>query len=120
MISDIDKSVRKSVVSSFADDTKVSHVVNLLQDCLDLQSSLNEIYTWSDDNNMNFNDLKFQAIRYGKVNEQIQYFKYKTPNDEDILFESNVKDLGVTMTNNLLFRDYIERIISMDSTHIHN
>ena len=110
MISDIDKDVSNSVVSSFADDTKVSHVVNLLQDCLDLQTSLNEIYTWSENNNMNFNELKFQALRYGRVHEEIRNFKYKTPKNEEILFENSVKDLGVTMSTNLLFRDHIETL----------
>lgn len=112
MISDIDHKVSKSVVSSFADDTKVSHIISLLEDCNDLQSSLNDIYTWSEENNMNFNELKFQALRYGSVSEEIKNFMYKTPNDQDIPFESSAKDLGVMMSNNLMFRDHIDILCS--------
>ena len=125
MISDIDNKVTKSMVSSFADDTKVSHIIKLLQDCNDLQDSLNNIYTWSEDNNMNFNDLKFLALRYGSNNDEIRNFTYKTPNDNDIPFECRARDLGVTMSNNLIFRDHIEilaarcrGLLSMDPAHI--
>ena len=110
MISDIDDHVTKSTVSLFADDTKVSHILSVLQDCNDLQSSLNEIYSWSQENNMSFNDLKFHALRYGSGNEEVKNYKYKTPNGSEIPFETSIKDLGVNMSQNLLFRDHIQII----------
>ena len=77
MISDIDKNVITSNISSFADDTKISHVIKLRQDCEDLQASLNQIYEWSHKNNLKFNEDKFQALRYGPKNEID--FNYNTP-----------------------------------------
>ena len=109
-ISDIDKNTGGSTVSSFADDTKVSQVINLVQDCNDLQLSLNQIYNWSNTNNMNFNELKFQGLRYGSDNEVTKDFKYITPNGKEIPFEKSAKDLGIIMSNNLMFKDHIESL----------
>ena len=111
MISDIDTDIIKSTVSSFADDTKVSHIVQLLQDCLDLQTSLDTIYEWSDTNNLKFNSLKFQALRYGHNNNTTD-FSYKTPAGKNIPNEDTVKDLGIHMSRNMKFHDHIETIAS--------
>ena len=96
MIADIDTEVLKSTVSSFADDTKVSHVVQLREDCDDLQTSLDTIYKWSDTNNLKFNSLKFQALRYGQ-NKDTKDFTYKTPTGNNIPDEDVIKDLGIKM-----------------------
>ena len=111
MISDIDEKVLNSTLSSFADDTKVSHIINLRQDCDDLQNSLDTICKWSDDNNLNFNELKFQAVRYGD-NKETQVFKYKTPSGKYIPDENTVKDLGIMMSKNMKFSDHIDKIAS--------
>ena len=111
MISDIDTDIIKSTVSSFADDTKVSHIVQLRQDCLDLQASLDTIYDWSDTNNLKFNSLKFQALRYGN-NKNNSDFSYKTPAGEDIPNEDTIKDLGIHMSRNMKFHDHIETTAS--------
>ena len=111
MISDIDTDIIKSSVSSFADDTKVSHIVQLREDCLDLQKSLDTIYDWSDTNNLKFNSLKFQALRYGN-NKDTMDFSYKTPDGNDIPNEDQVRDLGIQMSRNMKFHDHIEIIAS--------
>ena len=111
MISDIDTEVIKSTVSSFADDTKVSHIVQMRQDCIDLQTSLDTIYKWSDKNNLKFNSLKFQALRYGQ-NKDTEDFNYVTPTGNDIPNEHTVKDLGIYMSQNMKFHDHIETIAS--------
>ena len=110
MISDIDNSVFKSKVSSFADDTKISHIINLRQDCEDLQSTLATIYDWSKANNLKFNEDKFQALRYGSNHET--NFDYKTPSNNIIPNESYVKDLGILMSSNLRFSEQINSVAS--------
>ena len=110
MIVDIDENTQNSTVSSFADDTKVSHLIKFCQDCCNLQKSLDAIYDWSVRNNMNFNELKFQAIRYGQNSEMINSFRYKTPTGQYIPDEKNVKDLGIIMSQNLTFKEHIETI----------
>ena len=110
MISDIDKNVITSNISSFADDTKISHVIKLRQDCEDLQASLNQIYEWSHKNNLKFNEDKFQALQYGPKNEID--FNYNTPSRKSIPNEDQVKDLGIIMSSNLKFTDQITSVAS--------
>ena len=65
LISDIDTDITTSVVSSFADDTRVSKKIGSPDDTEVLQQDLNKIYGWSERNNMQFNDDKFELMRYG-------------------------------------------------------
>ena len=109
MIADIDTDIIKSTVSSFADDTKVSHIINSRQDCADLQQTLDTIYQWSENNNMKFNELKFQTLRYGD-NPETQNTEYKTPTGSVIQSEDKLKDLGIIMSRNLLYKDHIESL----------
>ena len=112
MIADIDVDIlKKSTVSSFADDTKVSHVIKLRQDCDDLQASLQTIYEWSENNNLNFNELKFQALRYG-VNKETEGHNYITPTGKNIPNEDTIRDLGLRMSRNLKFHHQTETISS--------
>ena len=106
MISDIDKDIEISTVSSFADDSKVSHVISLKEDCEKLQETLNTIYEWSTENNMNFNELKFVALKYGENKEWTNCFEYKTPTGKVIAVEANTKDLGVIMSSDLKFKNH--------------
>ena len=64
LISDISNNV-DSNITSFADDTKVFATINNPSDCNDLQSDLDNIYSWTSDNNMMFNQEKFQYIICG-------------------------------------------------------
>ena len=66
LISDIDKNVSASFLSSFADDTRIGLGINSPDDVKQLQDDLNEVYKWAKDNNMSFNSKKFELLRYGK------------------------------------------------------
>ena len=66
LLGDIDKSVSSAFVSSFADDTQVSHRIKTAEDSNALQEDLKTIYQWSAENNMKFNSENFECIRYGK------------------------------------------------------
>ena len=63
LISDISSNV-SSNITSFADDIKVFTIINDPTDCDNLQSDLDNIYLWSSENNMMFNQEKFQYISY--------------------------------------------------------
>ena len=89
----------------------MSHIVQLRDDCLDLQKSLDTIYEWSESNNLNFNSLKFQALRYGN-NKETADFSYKTPDGNNIPNEDTVKDLGIQMSRHINFHDHIEIVSS--------
>ena len=79
MISDIDTDITTSVVSSFADDTRVSKKIGSPDDTEVLQQDLNKIYAWAERNNMQFNDDKFELMRYGTDTEIKNQTCYKGP-----------------------------------------
>ena len=107
MISDIDEDLLHGVASVFADDTKLKHFIESMTDCENLQSDLNRIYEWGETNNMKFNHLKFQSIKYGK---NVQNYAYQTPAGEPIQLDEHVKDLGVIMSKDLSFTKHIDKV----------
>ncbi|KAK8753153.1 hypothetical protein OTU49_002859, partial [Cherax quadricarinatus] len=98
LISDIDKDVSHSTVSSFADDTRICMTVSSIADTARLQANNNQIFQWAAENNMKFNDEKFQLLRYGKHEEIKSSSEYKTNSGHKIERNTNVKDLGVIMS----------------------
>lgn len=99
-----------SVLSSFADDTRVLKSISSHEHCKQLQMDLDSIYKWQTNNNMLFNEDKFELLRYGR-NEHIKEFTdYQGPNQNIINEKSSVKDLGVTMSNNLTFTEHINKV----------
>jgi hypothetical protein len=96
MISDINKNARDCKVSSFADDTKVSRVINNKEDVKALQGDINSIFEWADENNMYFNGDKFVSLQYRIKNNNIAA-NYVTSAGVQINRESQAKDLGVIM-----------------------
>ena len=109
LISDINDNVN-SRVSSFADDTRVTNGISDIADSAMLQSDLETIYTWSEDNNMKFNDSKFELIRYGTNQDLKDSTYYVRPDGEKITEKTHVRDLGVTMSNNGTFSEHINKI----------
>ena len=110
MISDIDRDVLHSFLSSFADDTRIGRSIKSVEDALELQKDLDRIYQWAKDNNMDFNNNKFELIRYG-LNQMIkEATSYSAPDGSLIPEKAHVKDLGVTMSNNATFSEHINKI----------
>ena len=59
MIADIDQNLENRVIRLFADDTKMSAKIKTQEDTECLQQDLNKIYTWADENLMEFIENKF-------------------------------------------------------------
>ena len=57
------------------------HSGSRAQDIDVLQVQPNNMYNWTDSNNMSFNGEKFEMIRFGKSENQP---KYKDPNGKEI------------------------------------
>ena len=110
MMGDIDKTVKDSFVSSFADDTRVGHKVSSTSDEADLQEDLNRIYLFADMNNMKFNTDKFEFVRYKQANDIAASPVYVTCDGKSIAEKSSVRDLGVTMSNDGRFSDHINKV----------
>ena len=108
LLYDISEGIDTSILTSYADDTKVWRGISSAQDMQGLQNDLNSIYNWASANNMKFNDKKFQAIRfYSLFNTEGNYVNSE---GTDIQFTQNVKDLGILISDNLLFDDHIHAL----------
>jgi len=110
LIGDIDEHVLHSIVASFADDTRVTNGIKSDQDAAHLQNDLFQIYGWSQRNNMTFNSVKFELMRYGKDDQLKETSNYVTPEWEQIETKEAIKDLGITLQNNLSFKQHITNI----------
>ena len=111
LISDIDTDTLHSLVASFADDTRVTKGIICENDAVNLQEDLFKIYQWSITNNMEFNDLKFELMRYGTNIELKSSTSYISPSFNVIEAKNTVKDLGVTLSSDCTFKEHINNII---------
>ena len=65
---DVDKDVN-NLIQMFCDDTRLLGSIASEEDVEEVQSDLNKIYHWAEQNNMEFNDKKFEVLRYGTNND---------------------------------------------------
>ena len=63
-LSTVDKDI-ENIAQMFCDDTRILGRVTSEEDVENLQNDLEKIYDWARDNNMGFNDKKFEILRYG-------------------------------------------------------
>ena len=111
MISDIDENVKECILRSFADDTRASKKIVCNEDKQLMQEDLKSIYNWAKDNKMQFNAGKFEQIVHGNTkNASVE--SYKSSTGDPITVKNTVKDLGVFTTNDLLFKEHMEKIIN--------
>ena len=76
-----------------------------------LQKDLTEMYEWTETNNMQLNELKFELLRYGKDDLLKQCTQYLTPSNSSIPGKLTVKDLRVPMSASNSFNDQINSVI---------
>ena len=109
-ITDIDEHLIHTKTASFADDTRIIKGIKQIDDCNHLQVDLNKIYEWASENNMNFNENKFEHMRYGKNKHPCSSYKYNTSTNTQINETNSVKDLGVTLQDDAKFSTHINNI----------
>ena len=105
---DIDKGVRHLVISSFADDTNINKTVSTVGDVDQLQQNLNKIYTWAKNNNMSFNNNKFELLRCGKEKDIKHHISLHTTTNP-IETSSHVKCLGIQLSEDDTFHHHIHQ-----------
>jgi hypothetical protein len=74
---DINAGTLKAVLGSFADDTRLWHSITSALEIKLLQDDLDNIFRWTDLNNMELNDGKFEHMRFG---QDLTVAPYITPN----------------------------------------
>ena len=110
LLSDIDMDIVSSFLSSFADDTRLSKGVSNVAGASALQTDLEAIYQWAEDNNMSFNHKKFEALRYGLDSVLKLTTNYVSPAGTIIDEKEHVRDLGVTMSSDCTFKEHINNM----------
>jgi hypothetical protein len=108
-IFDIDENALHAFMSSFADDTRAAGAISNIEDHNKLQHDLDNVYTWSENNNMKFNNEKFEHMTYG-YNEYLKSIPYTAADGKNIPTSNNVKDLGIYMSSNASFKEHIQTI----------
>jgi len=109
LLIDIDVNIYSNV-SSFADDTRISHGITSEEDVAQLQSDLQIVYEWQQENNMLFNEKKFELLRYGKNQDIKDTTNYTGPLKNQIGEKQCVRDLGIMINNTLTFTDHITKV----------
>ena len=111
MISDIDVNLQFSFLSLFADDSRISAISDSQECCEIFQDELNNnIYPWAQVNKAAFNGDKFEHIHFGKNSRA--FAKYLDPNGNPITTKSEVKDLGITISDDLTWNSHIDKTIA--------
>ena len=109
-ISDIAENVNAKI-KVYVDDTKAKNGIKEEKDVENLQSDLDTMYRWAEINNMKFNGLKFQLMRYGdnkSIKEDTLYF---TDNMNNIIERyETLKDLGVIMNESGTWMEHLNHV----------
>ncbi|MFZ2538708.1 MAG: reverse transcriptase family protein [Oscillospiraceae bacterium] len=104
---------KDSGIYLFADDAKLYKHVTVLDDNNKLQTSLNALQEWSDKWLLKLNINKCKIISFGRnVDDSYKYFITKDQNNIQLVRESNMNDLGVTLDSKLNFSGHIQSKIN--------
>ena len=76
-----------------------------------MQDDLEVIYEWATNIKMKFNSDKFDTISYGKTVEACNE-AYRNPEGEIITSDNNIRDLGITCSKDLQFKEHIDEIVA--------
>ena len=120
-INDMVHLINSSQLQTFADDTKIAHQITSVQDKNSLQEDLNVIKKWSNSNNMELNENKFELICHrwkfnGTINllKELPFFDenftYRATNNVILYPTATVRDLGVIVDPLLDWESHISKI----------
>ena len=101
-INDINCCIKNSLISSFADDTRIKKSISAMTDVSLLQDDLNNTLEWSTQNNMLLHEQKFEYLNHSAGQAKLlkelpftsQFYQYTTPGGSLITPIDCVRDLG--------------------------
>ena len=117
-LNDMQTCVKNSIISSFADDTRLKHGINSTNDQKLLQSDLTAAINWSLSNNMLLHQKKFELVCHSVSNHNnlnhlpfyTEYTEYETADGTIISPQNTVKDLGVLISSDLSWSPHISKV----------
>ena len=117
-INDLHQCINHSLISHFADDTRILKAIGLATDVSQLQEDLQQTIMWSEKNKMVLHEDKFELLCHStsKLNplQQLpfsnQFFEYITASGTIISRCEMVRDLGVNITPTLTWSPHINII----------
>lgn len=112
LMADIEEVVDSSFLSSFADDTTLSHRIREESDTFKLQTNIQKIFEWAETNNMKFNEEKFELLRLGPNTELKDSTNLYSGGQTVIPPSRVVKCLGVHVNNDATFQHHIKETTS--------
>jgi len=101
-----------SFIHMYADDTKMSRVVNGKKDWKELQQDLESLQKWSDEWQLKFNSTKCKIMHLGKENRKHKYTMMENEKVITLEVTEEEKDLGVWTDDELKFVKHIENAAS--------
>ena len=104
----------KALKQIYVNDTNIKKGIKTEDDVEDIQEDLEELYKRAKENNMVFNQSKFQVIKYG-TNEILKGdTNYFTDDNSEITesFES-LRDLGVILSDDATFEKHVENVVNI-------
>ena len=107
-----------SLISSFADDTRVSRHMEDFEDIQLLRANLDAVYNWAESNNMEFNSDKFELLRYRLRGYTVQNLVGYNSNIGSEIEEAHVKDLVVKLSSDATFSGLIGEKVTSVKTKI--
>ena len=108
-INDLVNEVKFANCLLFADDCKISLLINSIEDCHKLQDDLSRISDWCKHNCMILSIKKCSIISFSRSHNIIN-FDYKIDN-QSLSRLTTIKDLGVTFDSRLTFKPHLDNII---------
>lgn len=93
-------------ILTYADDTKIFHVIRNMEDRNELQNNINILENWARENHLTLNARKTYHVSYGKSVIDSIYFLQGAVIEKT----SQVRDLGVIFDSKLTFKPHIEQI----------
>ena len=106
-------------ILKFVDDTKVMGDIKNEDDILMLQNNLDKIYSWACDNNMRWNNGKFQILRIGSNKELIEDTLLFSPDYENVIeSKSFIKDLGILVDTDVRYCEQMDAAVRKSNKKI--
>lgn len=109
-INDVFNIFQHSNALLYADDTKIFIQIKDKNDCSLLQKDLNNLTKYCEVNNLFLNVDKCYVISFTRKNKPIE--NIYTLSDKTLKRVNEVRDLGVYLDSQLLFRAHIDRIVA--------